>query len=301
MQFKLKPDRSTTMELKWRNSEGQSPFIFDRIKTWQGVRLSHWRVRRGQMLEVTFSAHHINIPLSGTLLASRQTATGRHETVLRKPGTLCLIPAGMPISARWDDEVECVSVGIDPALISRAASDFFVPGQIELVGNEQIDDPLMTQIGLTLLAEAESSEPAGQLYVDALVQTLALHLVRHYSTAENLRGPFNGGLSGHRLRRAKEFIDENLEQDLSLDEIADAVGLSPFHFSRSFKRTTGMTPQQFLWQTRIARARQLLTNSELPIVEISARAGFKTQSHFTTLFRKFTTMTPRAWREASLR
>lgn len=289
------------MQHNWRDPQGESPFIFDRLKSWSGLKLVHWRVRRGQLLEMAFKSHHINIPLSGSMMASRQTATGQHETVLRKVGTLCLIPAGMPISASWEDEVECLSLAIDPALINRAASDYFVPGQIELIGNEQIEDPLMTQIGLTLLAEAQSAEPAGQLYVDSLVQTLSLHLVRHYSTAEYLRGPFNGGLAGHRLRRAQEFIGENLEHDLSLDAIADAAGLSPFHFSRAFKRTTGLTPQQFLWQSRIARARELLTDSKLPIVEVSARAGFKTQSHFTTLFRKFTSMTPKAWREASLR
>ncbi len=102
------------------------------------------------------------------------------------------------------------------------------------------------------------------------------------------------------MRRAKEFIVENLEEDLSLAEIAAAANLSQYHFARAFRKSTGFTPQQYLMQQRIERAKQLLAKNDLPIVEISLLTGFKNQSHFTTLFRKFTKLTPRTWRELKL-
>src|SRR5262249_10099957 len=110
-----------------------------------------------------------------------------------------------------------------------------------------------------------------------------------------------GGLPKHKLRRVTEFIDENLEYDLTLAEIAEMAELSPFHFARSFKQATGSTPIQFLMQRRVDFAKRLLVESEFQIVEFGLRAGFKNQSHFTTLFRKVTSMPPKAYRNEHLR
>jgi AraC family transcriptional regulator len=151
-----------------------------------------------------------------------------------------------------------------------------------------------------LLAEARSETPAGKLYVDSLIQTLTLHLLKNYSTAAPAPENPQGGLSGYKLRRVQEFIDAHLEQDLSLAEIARVSDLSQYHFARAFRKSTGLTPQQYLMQQRIERAKQLLAKEDLPIVEISLRTGFKNQSHFTTLFRKFTKFTPKNWRELKL-
>jgi AraC family transcriptional regulator len=111
-------------------------------------------------------------------------------------------------------------------------------------------------------------------------------------------GAATGGLPGFKLRRAKEFINEHLEEDLTLQQVAKAVGFSQFHFARAFRRSTGLTPQQYLVQQRINRAKELLIKGDLPLVEVSFQAGFKNQSHFTTVFRKFTAFTPKAFREA---
>lgn len=279
----------------------RTPFIFDNIFNWPGLKLAHWRAGRGEMSECTFDGHGLTVTLEGRGLTRRQTATGTLRTSERGPGSLCLVPSGQPVSLIFREEVECLSLFLEPQRLERTAADAFYPGRVELLEICDREDPLIQQIGLALLREAESETPAGRLYTDSLIHTLSLHLIRHYTNAGERMPAFNGGLSGWRLRRAQEFISENLEADLTLEEIAEAVGLSPFHFARAFKRSTGMTPQQYLWQQRIERARELLSDDELPIVEISARAGFKNQSHFTTLFRKFTAMTPKAYRDAVLR
>jgi AraC family transcriptional regulator len=283
-----------------QNHADHHPFIFSRSFDWPGLSLKHWRATRGVMEECSFPAHQIGVTISGFAVTSRQTASGNHCTVMRTPGNLCVVPSGQMVSLDFSEETECLSLFVEPQLVTRAAAEAMLPERVELIELCDKPDPLIQHIAMTLRREAEADEPSGRLYAESLIQTLAFHLVRHYTVNGRQAQTFNGGLPGHRLRRAKEFMHEHLEDELTLDEIAEAVGLSPFHFARAFKRTTGLTPQQYLWQTRIEHAKRLLADAELPLIEVSARTGFKNQSHFTTLFRKFTAMTPRAYRNAML-
>jgi AraC family transcriptional regulator len=98
-----------------------------------------------------------------------------------------------------------------------------------------------------------------------------------------------------------EFIEKNLDKDLPLAELAAVARMSPFHFARLFKRSTGVPPHRFVVRQRIARARVVLTTRELSIAQISRMVGFRTPSHFTTVFRRVLGMTPRTFREVVTR
>ncbi len=265
---------------------------------WNGIRLGHWSGPAGEVLERTRPDHEINIPISGNFTSSKHTAAGSCRPDRANAGNICIVPAGQPIAVRWREEVEGVTLSLSPSLLACAASGDDPRTQVEIVETYGAEDHLIRQIGLALLAEALTSEPVGRLYAESLAQTLALHLVRHYSVSRRATELFRGGLSGYNLRRAKDFINAHLEQDLTLTGIAGAVGLSQFHFARAFKLATNLTPQQYLTERRVELAKHLLTEGDLPLVEVSARAGFKSQSHFTTLFRRFTGTTPKAWRQS---
>ncbi len=285
------------MHINWKVAENQSPIIYSRKTEWNGIGLRHWNVLAGEMEEKAFTRHEISLPFRGSFTTTRQTESGNEQSVLRTPGTLCLVPAYQPISFNWEEEVECVTMQLDPTLLARVAAESSYAKQIELrtVGN--VNDPLIWQIGLALLEESQSAAPMGRLYAESLGNTLAFHLIKNYTVNGHQAPNFVGGLAGNKLRRATEFINANLSEDVTLSEIAETVELSPYHFSRAFKRTTGLTPQQYLIQRRVELAKQLLAKNKLPIVEVSAQVGFKNQSHFTTFFRRLTSMTPKAWRE----
>ena len=93
-----------------------------------------------------------------------------------------------------------------------------------------------------------------------------------------------------------EFIADNYSRDLSLAELSAVAGMSSFHFAREFKRSTGTTPHQYLIKYRIDRAKALLAESKMPLVEVGFRSGFSHQSHFTRLFHKLTGTTPHTYR-----
>jgi AraC family transcriptional regulator len=106
-----------------------------------------------------------------------------------------------------------------------------------------------------------------------------------------------GHLSGRRLRRALDYIQAHLTDDLRLEDIAAAANLSASHFARKFKLTTGLTPHRYLMKTRVERVKELLLQHHKTLTEIASEAGFSDQSHMSNVFRRFTGSTPREFRD----
>ena len=285
-------------EITEQREAAHSKFIFNSLARWGGITLQHCRVRAGQMPERWSTAHKITIPLEGTFVSTLYSATGIKRAGAVPIDSTPIIPAGQRCSAEWRGEIEEITISVEPVLLARAAADSQMTGRVELIEACTASDPLIRHIGMALSAEAESHHPAGRLYADSLANTLATHLLRHYTIAGGRARAESGGLSGRALNRATDYMEDNLERDLSLAEIAEAVALSPFHFARSFKQATGLTPHQYLVKSRVERARRLLAETDLPIAEVGLRAGFNSQSHFTTVFRRQTRLTPGAYRSA---
>jgi transcriptional regulator GlxA family with amidase domain len=103
-----------------------------------------------------------------------------------------------------------------------------------------------------------------------------------------------------RLRRivseAQAFMGDNLDRELSLTDIARSASLSPYYFTRLFTQVVGMPPYRYLLHLRVARAKQLLGESELNVSQISRRVGFRTPNHFSMTFRRLAGMSPTRYR-----
>jgi AraC family transcriptional regulator len=267
-----------------------------RSTVWEGVRVDHIVILEAGSKKHVYDSHRITIPLEGSFIASVEKAGGYRPIGQSVAGRAYLLPAGQHSISTWDGKMECLSVLLEPALVARAASEANASPAVEIVRSCHLDDPIIRQVCYGLMRESESGQPAGRLYVESLANLLAVHLFRHYSRGGAKEEPASGGLSGKRLRRAIEFIRENLAKDLNLSEIANSTGMSPFHFARAFKQSTGLTPHQHLTKMRIEKAKQLLAQSDLPIVEVCYEVGFQSQSHFTTVFRRLTGLTPRIFR-----
>ena len=147
-----------------------------------------------------------------------------------------------------------------------------------------------------LWAEGANSNPHGTLYGDGLILTLLAELLR---ASDRLRDALDetAPLDAERLRRAQELMDATLEDGLGLGTLAEAVGLSQFHFTRAFKSATGLTPHAYLLDRRLARAQDLLSRTELPLAEIAYACGFSSQSHMTSTFTKHLGLPPGRYRQ----
>lgn len=110
-----------------------------------------------------------------------------------------------------------------------------------------------------------------------------------------------GGLSTWRENLAKQMILDHLDETLEVTELARACALSRSHFSRAFKCSTGLSPQDWIRQQRIARAKQLIQNTDLTLTQISLECGFCDQAHFSHIFTRSEGVTPFAWRCRAMR
>ncbi|MFZ4965522.1 helix-turn-helix domain-containing protein [Pseudomonas sp. Mn2068] len=116
------------------------------------------------------------------------------------------------------------------------------------------------------------------------------------SFASETRAPTPGGLAPWRENLVKQLILERLSEPLEVTELVRACALSRSHFSRAFKCTTGLSPQDWIRQQRILRAKQLIRDTDLSLTQISLECGFCDQSHFCHIFTRSEGINPFAWR-----
>jgi AraC-like DNA-binding protein len=175
-------------------------------------------------------------------------------------------------------------------LYDQLAAEFGRGGVIRFEPRYNLKDPLISNLVLTAANEIKDGF-LDRIFADALNTALAVRLVRLCGGPIALLEPSNG-LSHERLGRVRDYIEDNLDSPLTLNEIAAVACLSPYHFSRSFKQTTGLTPHRYVMQQRVARAKALICRTHRPLAVIAQEVGFTDQSHLTSVFRREMGLTP---------
>jgi len=155
---------------------------------------------------------------------------------------------------------------------------------------------LLTQIGIALWHELEQESPAGNLYAQTAAQLLAVHLVHQYSSVGGTIKDPSCKLTDQQVRRVEDYIQSHLDQELSLETLAQQIGFSPHYFARVFRQTTGESPHQYVLRHRIVHAQRLLTENKIPLAQVAFACGFVNQSHFSKTFKSYVGTTPRTYR-----
>ena len=158
------------------------------------------------------------------------------------------------------------------------------------------DETLSHILGLVHLELLRGGDQS-PLLIQGLAQSLAVHLIRTYADDPQDRTASNA-LPGFKLRRAIRYMESGLHEEFSLSRLAQEVGMSEFHFSRLFKKATGLSPSQFFIKRRVAKAQQLLLETEMSIIEVGMSVGYSSPSHFAQVFRRETGATPSDYRRS---
>lgn len=266
---------------------------------WRHVRVVKTCHENGALVVPPLEHHAIVVHLRPSVQV-RGRVGGREIDERVRPGEVMIVPAGDEVRWRWDPNrsVHALHLYLHPSFLrSAAVACGLAPNLIAVEPRTGIRDAQIRHLALSLLHELNEANVVGNLYAESLATVLAMRIVRHYSCVRDVRVR-KGGMAPGKLRRAIEFINEKLdwEDEFSLADVAETAGVSYYQFFRAFKQSMGLSPNQYLLERRVERAKRMLAETRCPIADISLRVGFASQSHFTSTFRRLTGATPRVYR-----
>jgi AraC family transcriptional regulator len=261
--------------------EGIRPRLVPGTQAWTGGGSNFMRAGPG---EGAFRFDKVTLGIVLGAMPAHHAAYGddRRRPVPLLPGDGWILPAGLDAWCRWE-RAEVLNVAVDGTLLNEAGlrADFRpVAGGI---------DPLIAQLALHLhLADT----PDDAFYRESLTLALAAQL------AKTLGGKPRAAAArvDPRLRRAIDYLETHLSDDLSLDALAGVAAMSRFHFADSFRRAAGLAPYAYVVARRMAKAKVLLATTRLPVADVAWQVGYANAAKFARQFRRYTGLNPGAWR-----
>jgi len=220
---------------------------------------------------------------------------GRREFAF-VPGQLVLKPPGVATLFGVDQPHQKSFVSLPATMVDSVLSDTgFERRDFDSLHADAFRAPSAARILDLLWSDAQPGTAHGRIFAEGAVLALMgvlMGLAGHVQARS--RGP--GAMSALRVARVREWVMAHLAEPFGLAEMAAVACLSPYHFSRSFKAATGLSPRAFAQACRIERARHLLADTQMPVAAVAQACGFSDQSHFTTSFVRATGTTPGRFR-----
>jgi AraC family transcriptional regulator len=248
-----------------------------------GVSVLNVRFQDGMHLAATLRAHLICFqrmdgrPRFECRMADR---TLSHEP---PPGSLAICPAGIDCAADTDGSVDAILVAIDPGQFALAAAE---DAALEAQLMERLSgyDKGLFELARILALESVHDYPNGPLFWNEVAGDFIDGLVARHTSAIERRA--RGALGKDVLDRLKDYVVAHLDEPIEVAALAKLAGRSPFHFSRVFSRSVGMSPHRYVVHRRLQRAIELAREGRSGLAEIAAQTGFADQSHLSRWVRR---------------
>jgi AraC family transcriptional regulator len=244
----------------------------------------------------------ICVDIHGNESLVTRRAPGVESRIIARRGTVWLSPPGLQEGSVdiAEDLTRILHIYLPVSHFSPSNFEINVdPSAVSALSYERaFEDPLLAEIGFAIASELQSETSAGGLLVGALASSLAARLVQKHvsaSPAQSFPRRTSQGLDRRRLSRVLDYIEANLEGDLTLDRMASIACLSRHHFARAFKQAVGQPPHRYVSAKRLERAKASLIGDR-PLVDIALALGFSDQASFTRAFRQATGQAPGQYR-----
>jgi AraC family transcriptional regulator len=275
-----------------------SPLLSSQNHGWENILVEQFQHSSGEGKTCYSDEHTICLSLATRPVRFLQIKGGKTHTSLYGKGDISITPAEIPFYARWEGTDHYLHIRIASQFIQQVAREALEMNgdRIELLSEFRTRDPQIEAVGMMLLAELQQNNLGGRLYIESLSNVLAVHLLRQYTAAKPALTRYESGLPQHQLVKILDYINDHLDQEIKLMDLAALLDMSQFHFSYLFKQAIGTTPYQYLLQQRVERAKRLLKHTDRSIMDIAFACGFNSHSHLSKQFRQIAGMTPKAYR-----
>jgi AraC family transcriptional regulator len=266
---------------------------------WDGVRIRGYRYTALDVPIPGLQDYLVVAYQDGATPMNRRCTGGwRREQVA--PGSISLLTHAAQSHWRWSDDIEVTHLYLSVGAVADVAAQAYERQvrNVELLDVLRTEDPVLSGVAASLARESRQGGLGGRLYVESLKNQACIHMLRHYATV-NFREPITyGGLSRAQCGLLVQYVDENLDRNISLADLAGVVQLSVYHFLRKFRAEFGCPPHAYVMQRRIEQAKRQLARRDIPLKVVAADCGFSDQSHMTRLFRRLLGTTPAEYRNS---
>jgi AraC family transcriptional regulator len=277
------------------------PWVSSQV--YSGVLAGRWsgapRQVHEESTEISKTEHIIAIPLrtmGATIFASHKIVhSGRLS-----PGSVKIHLPSQPVRSIFQTAYDVLHLFVRNELLDEcveAGLGRSGTGQLAFPAGLLPADPLIDRLARAFIRAEDLGGAFGHCYAESVALAIIARVLSRCSNGAPANASSTSALAKWRLRRAVDFIEANLGESIGLAEMAASAGLSRMHFAAQFRAATGMRPHEYLLRRRIERAQHMLAVSTSPLVDVAFEVGFKSQSHFTTVFARFVGETPKGWRQ----
>lgn len=280
---------------KWAQSQPNPPLLSSESMEWNELSVYRFRNPKTWHLDLPPLSDHLLVLHLATPGPLALRLNGQWQRARSTPGSLSIMEAQQDNEWEWEGEFDELHICLKPKILESASEELFGKTS-RLTNGVNLQDAWIHQIGMQLLANLQSPTSTTKLFGDLMAQSLSLQLLRNHSTEKKRDDLGRVKISRPRLQRALDYIESNLAADITIEDIAGAAAMSPFHFAHCFRQSMGNSPHQYLIQRRIDRAAEMLRHTREPISQIALSVGFPNQSHFTTVFKRLIGTTPLSYR-----
>jgi len=226
--------------------------------------------------------------------------SGNEISLNTEPGDIWINPPNTPFTHNIDVPCNFLIVNISQELMFKSF-DGRIPEDLLFLNNYNIQDKVLENLMSLMLSEVEANGQNGTWFIEHVMKLFANYFIRHYSNYGDLINnvKLSSIISREELTIINDYIDENLSEAISIEDLASELNISKFHFLNEFKKFTGMTPYQHLLNRRIDEAKTRLLDKDKKITTIALELGFSDSSHFSRTFKKVTGTSPRSFRESA--
>jgi AraC family transcriptional regulator len=206
-------------------------------------------------------------------------------------GELMIFSAGVSHWASWQNS-SGIFLSIDDKLFDYYSKKFLDNQIIQLKSNLKIQDSLLSELLRSIVNVYHNEGEIAKLYLESISTTLVLHLINYYSDFKFINKLELGGLNLQKLSLVKDYIKNNLNEDITIKKLANLLELSEYHFIRTFKKSMGMSPYQYVLKERLKKAIEMIRERKETLVQIAISCGFSSQSQMNTMLKKHFNITP---------